>query len=158
MLSSNWNLNTDLLDLSTKNTNAYIDCHKQCPPLSIMAKTSNYLSPPAILAIPRHPSIAGQVTSYCHKTTFSHPLTALNLYIYGQFQTCNIFVWGGVGLTVIIKPVSVLNQTCTELANLNWAWQKFPIAITCSLLLLLAPSSIDYQGASRSRREQVIAI
>ena len=44
--------------------------------------------------------------------------------------TCNILVrggvggWvGGVGLTVIIRPVSVPNWTGTELANLNWAWQ-----------------------------------
>ena len=30
---------------------------------------------------------------------------------------------GWVGLTVIIRPVSVPNWTGTELANLNWAWQ-----------------------------------
>ena len=30
------------------------------------------------------------------------------------------------GLTLIIRLISVLNWTCTELANWNWAWQIQP--------------------------------
>ena len=49
---------------------------------------------------------------------------------------------GRVGLTLIIRHISVLNWTCTELVNWNWAWQfKFCTNPFCPKIFFLPKSS-----------------